>query len=453
MVVGRPLEPRERLASQRRFNAFNFGNGVSYMCLGENLLVLFAARLDAPNAVVALLGAMLYIGYAMLPLGVRRTALRGAADCQADFWIARNAAALLTASAALVWRVSPPASWCVLLLGSFLFYGCRAAGSVLSIPLLGDISTEEEAPGVIGRTTAAFNVSGVATLAVIATITRRHAGLGILAGIIVFGALFGMASTLVLRGLRETGAIRDAARAPLRRGMREAMREPDLRRLSAAWFALNLALILAMPLSMLALKRGCGLGDSEALLCACSQYIGGIAVSFASGRLCRVLGPRRVLVATSVGCAAVPAAWMLFPAAGGAALPCGLALFFWIGAVFYLVQNGASSYFLLACPDKGGQVAGSVAVNLAAGVGAGVAGSAAGAWLISRAADLAPTLGAAAFAGALGPFRLYFLLILPAIALALVASLRLRTKVYAYRETHGEDALRRAIATAHHRPH
>ena len=78
MVVGRPLEPRERLASQRRFNAFNFGNGVSYMCLGENLLVLFAARLDAPNAVVALLGAMLYIGYAMLPLGVRRTALRGA---------------------------------------------------------------------------------------------------------------------------------------------------------------------------------------------------------------------------------------------------------------------------------------------------------------------------------------------------------------------------------------
>ena len=453
MVVGRPLEPRERLASQRRFNAFNFGNGVSYMCLGESVLVLFAAQLGAPNAAVALLGAMLYIGYAMLPLGVNRAAKRGAADCQADFWIARNAAALLTASAALVWRVSPPASWCVMLLGALLFYSCRAAGSVLSIPLLGDISTEEEAPGVIGRTTAAFTVSGVATLAAITAITRRHGGLGTLAGIIVFGALFGMASTMVLRGMRETGAIRDAARAPLRQGMREAMRDPDLRRLSVAWFALNLALILEMPLSMLALKRGCGFGDSQALLCACSQYVAGIVASFASGRLCRVLGPRRVLVAMAVGCAVVPAAWMLFPAGGSASLGWGAALFFWIGAVYYLSQNGASSYFLLACPDKGAQVAGSVAVNLAAGVGAGVAGSAAGAWLISRAADLAPATGAASFAGSLGPFRLYFLLILPAIALALVASLRLRTKVYAYRETHGEDALRRAIATAHHRPH
>ena len=167
MILGRTLTAAERRDSQLRYDAFNFGNGLSYMCLGESVLVLFAAQLGAPNAVVALLGALQYLGYAMLPLGVRRTARRGAAASQADFWIARNAAALVTASAALAWPVSPAAAWALLLVGALLFYGCRAAGCVLSTPLLGDVSTPEEAPGVIGVTQALFNVSGVATLAAI----------------------------------------------------------------------------------------------------------------------------------------------------------------------------------------------------------------------------------------------------------------------------------------------
>ena len=57
MILGRPLTAAERRKSQRLYGAFNFGNGMSYMCLGENLLVLFATQLGAPNAVIALLGA------------------------------------------------------------------------------------------------------------------------------------------------------------------------------------------------------------------------------------------------------------------------------------------------------------------------------------------------------------------------------------------------------------
>ena len=82
MILNRTLTAEERRISQRCIEAFNFGNGMSYMCLGESILVLFAARLGAPNAVVALLGAMQYLGYAMLPLGVWRTAVRGAAASQ-----------------------------------------------------------------------------------------------------------------------------------------------------------------------------------------------------------------------------------------------------------------------------------------------------------------------------------------------------------------------------------
>ena len=531
MVLGRLLTAQERRRSQRLYCAFCFVNGMSYMCLGESLLVLFAAQLGAPDAVVALLGAMQYIGYAMLPLGVRRTARRGAAVSQADFWVARNVAALVTASAGPVWLVSPPAAWALLLLGALLFYGFRAAGCVLFTPLLGDVSTEEEAPSVIGVTTAFFNASAVVTLAAITVATHRWHGRQALVAVIVVGSVFGLFSSVFLRGMRETGAIRDAARAPLWRGMLQALRNSGLRRLVGAWFFLNLGLIMLVPISMLALKRGCGFDDGKALVCACAQFAGGVVSSFACGPLCRRFGARSVLVAAALGCVAVPLAWLAFPspmqesaavpvaspsfpesapesapvpgaspsfpesapesaavpgaspsfpesapesaavpvaspsfpesapesasvpgaspsfpesapesAAGAVAslsfqksagatdatLFAGLVLFFFIGALYYLIYNATSAAFLVACPDKKDQVSGSIAANLLAGAGSGVAGSALGAWLVSRAVDWSVALPCAVFLGPLGYFRLYFLLVVPVALAALAATLRMR---------------------------
>lgn len=413
MILGRPLTARERHRSQNLYCAFNFVNGMSYMCLGEGVLVLFAAQLGAPNAVVSLLGAMLYVGYALLPLGVLRTARRGAAVCQADFWVARNVAALLTASAAAVWLASPRASWAVLLVGAFFFYGCRAAGSVLFTPLLGDVSTEEEAASVIGRTTGFFNLSAVAAIATVTAVTHRWHGRVALAAIIVAGAALGMCSSFFVRGMKETGAIRDAARAPLLLGIRKALRNRALLRLSLDWFLLNLSIILFIPISMLALKRGCGFGDSKAMVCACAEFAAGILASFACGPLCRAFGSRRVLAGSALGFVVVPFAWLLLPATGPHALACGIALFFWLGGFYYAIYNATNAAFLEACPDKREQVAGSVAANLVAAVGAGVVGSALGAWLLTCAGTWAAALPFAAFAGPLGPFRLFFLAGLP----------------------------------------
>lgn len=416
MILGRQLTAAERRRSQNLYCAFNFVNGMSYMCLGEGVLVLFAAQLGAPNAVVSLLGAMLYVGYAMLPLGVLRTAQRGAAVCQADFWVARNAAALLTASAAAVWGVSPHVSWAMLIAGAFIFYGCRAAGSVLFTPLLGDVSTEEEAAGVIGRTTGFFNVSAVVAIAAVTAVTHFWNGRVALAAIIVTGAVLGTGASFFVRGMKETGAIRDAARGPLLRGMREALRRRSLRRLSLDWFLLNLAIIMLLPMSMLALKRGCGFGDSKAMLCACAEFAAGILASFACGPLCRAFGSRSVLAVSALGLAAVPVAWLFFPATGPSALVCGIALFFWLGGLYYAIYNATGAAFLEACPDKRDQVAGSVAVNLISGAGAGVVGSGLGAWLVTKSAQWAASLPGSILDGEIGPFRLYFLLTLPLLA-------------------------------------
>ena len=111
------------------------------------------------------------------------------------------------------------------------------------------------------------------------------------------------------------------------------------------------------------------------------------------------------------------------------AMPSAIMLFFWLGGCYYAIYNTTNAAFLEACPDKRDQVAGSVAVNLLAGAGAGVAGSALGAWLVSISGDLVSALPFHAFAGPLGQFRLFFLLVLPVpVAALLVCMLPLQKR-------------------------
>ncbi len=222
MILERALAPQERRVSQRLCGAFNFVNGISCTCLGDFVVVLFAASLGAPNAVVSVLAAMQYAGYLILPMGIPWAGRRGAATGEADFWAANGATALLAVMAALGCHRFPVASCCLAVPCVVLFYGFRAAGSFLYTPLRGDISTEKEAPGVIGATTALYSISGVATLVAITAATRRWHGSGALAAIMGVGALLGIAGSFFLRVMRETDAIRDAARTRLLSAMRHA---------------------------------------------------------------------------------------------------------------------------------------------------------------------------------------------------------------------------------------
>ena len=108
MIRKQPLTPEQKQISQRNYNFFSAVNGASYMCLGETVIILFAVKLHAPNILIAVIGAMMYLGFLLLPLGVIRTGQVGAAQSQADFWVCRNIAALLVAASAFLVLVYPP---------------------------------------------------------------------------------------------------------------------------------------------------------------------------------------------------------------------------------------------------------------------------------------------------------------------------------------------------------
>lgn len=297
MICKGPLTPAQLASSQHNYHIFSLINGLSYMCLGETVLILLAVRLGCPDYIVSTLGAMIYFGFLLLPLGKVVTARAGAAKSQSIFWVARNAAALLVALAAVV-SISgmPRTATALLLAGAFFFYGFRAAGVVMSQPLVGNITNEKDRAKVIGVNAGFFYLSCLAALVTISILLKLCDSLAMLTGIVVAGALLGFTASRFINRICETEAIRDSARKPIAGEFRLLFHDKSLLRLLASGFAVNLAVIMLIPISMLALKRGCGVSDTEALLFALAQFGASAGASFLSGRISNTIGPRRTLL-------------------------------------------------------------------------------------------------------------------------------------------------------------
>lgn len=452
MILGRVLTPAERKSSQRNYNLFSMINGASYMCLGENVIVLLAVHLGAPNAFVAILGSMVFLGYLVMPLGVFRTAKVGAAACQADFWVCRNLSALLIALSPLVALYSPTLALCVMLTGSFVFYGCRAAGCVLGTPLASDIATKEEVPILMSVNAGYFHLSGVFMIVVIASLLFFFESIWMLVGVIVFGAALGITASNFIRKVDETGAVRDAARQNLIHGIAAAFKIRDVRMLAPAWFGVNISIIAYNSISTLGLKRGCGFSDTAALVCAAAMFAASAYSARLAGKLCKHLGPKFVLKSACLLYLAVPVLWLIMPermpgatsGPSGATWCCAIVLFSILGVINICVTNAAAAYFLMICPDKKILVPGSISIQLVTGVGAGLAGSAFSSWLILKAEVLSKALQDY-FPGDIGVFRVYFLLLIPVTLLVFLYICKLRVVILEFTAKYGKKAIEHMV--------
>ena len=373
MIYDRPLTDEQRRVSQLNYNLFNIVNGASYMCLGETVIILFAVKLHAPNVIVAVIGSMLFLGFLLLPLGVVRTAQVGAARSQADFWVCRNVAALLVAVSALILPLSQCLAWGLLLLGSFLFYGFRAAGVVMSQPLIGDITNNMDRARLIARSTGLFYVSGLVAMVTISLILGHYDSLWVLVGIIVAGACCGVTASTFVRKIDETSAIRRSAQAPLFPQLKTAFFDSTLRRQICAGFMVNLAIIMMAPIAILTMKRGYGVSDTQAILFSIVQFASSIAATQISGKITEKIGPRKVAIYSYMLIFPICLFWLFAPAAVSSVWMWGLfALpFILIGAMMVSAQNAMVHYFLMAVP-KERQVASSMFISVVTGAAAGV---------------------------------------------------------------------------------
>lgn len=421
MILEHELTLEQRLRSQRNINAFNAINGFSYMCVGETIMILLALKLGFSDVVTAVLGGMIFFGFLLLPLGKVVSARIGGARGQAVFWVVRNVAALVVASAAL-WHRLGLASLALACLvgGSFLFYGFRAAGVVMSQPLLGDISTEDERPRFIAINGALFYAACFVSLVAISVVLKFTESLLAIALIIVAGSALGITSSTFLRRVDETSAIRDSARRPVAREMVAGIRDRSLRRLLLGSFVNNLSLVMLLPVTVLFVKKGYGVSDTGALLFSLLQFGASAGMSVAVVRVSSRIGPRQTLIGAYGAMLATAALWSIAPETSGVAIPFAALLFALSGSIRVTAENSVTHYFLQTVPAER-RVPASMLMNMATGVGAGAIGMLLSGWLLHRLGQgiESPTPGAEMVPLYRRYFAIAFALLLPGLALLL----------------------------------
>ncbi len=439
MIYTHELSAEIKSRSRLNLNIFNSINGFSYMCLGETVIILFAVKLNAPNYVISLLGAMIYFGFLLLPLGRYVAGRVGAARCQANFWVMRNIAALLVASAAPVSIfISRGAALVMILIGAFSFYGFRAAGIVMGNPLMGDICEEDKRAKFILLNGMLFNLSGLLALITVVLLLRWSESVWMLCAIIVMGASAGVTSSKYIRRIDETDRLKKSATRPILPEVKLLLKKSVVTRQLMAGFAINLSIILTVPISMLALKRGCGVNDVHALLYSIIQFAGSIAAGLGMGKFVSKVGPRRrALVGFSLYLI-IALFWVFFRGDKNSWLLC--IPFLLAGTAGMITGPAMQHYFLMSIPVEN-QVASSMMLAICTGAGAGIVGMVLGPLLLALA-------GGNAVAGGMELYRRYFFLVFFVVLFLGIFVKRLVKVIDTFREEYGEEAVKRVAESS-----
>ena len=414
MIFNHPLSAAERRVSVRRLAIYNLVNGGSWVCVGETIMMLVAVRLGCPDAVSAAIGTMLYVGFVMLPLGRLAAARWGAARSAGGFWMLRNGCALVVIAAALWGPRHPVLTAATVLVGAFGFYGCRAAGVVLNGPLLGESTDADNRGAVYGRLAAMFYLGTCMGLVGVLWALRRSSSFAALAGVVGVGSALGVLSSWFLARVHETAALRDGARKPVLADLHEIARNRAFKRCVAACCCLNLSAMLVQPASVLALKRGYGATDLQAMVFTASMWIACGAGSWFNGPLARRIGPRKEMIAAYLGMLGVALFWILLPDASAAEPGAGLVAL-WVAGFFVLglskcVMENAIGHYSISVVEPRLRVSASTILSTAMGALSGLVGVSLASILmaISSAGGATDAPGPAALAA----YRNYFVALL-----------------------------------------
>ncbi|MBR4673354.1 MAG: MFS transporter [Victivallales bacterium] len=418
MIIQGSFTEKLRRRSKKYYYLYNLLNGASYMCLGETVIILLALKLNCRDSVVSTLGAMMYYGYAILPFGKVLAARVGAASSQAVFWVARNFAALFVASSALWHHYGHPTiAMVVLLSGAFIFYGFRAAGIVLTQPLVGNITTPSERPVFLAINSAFFYATSLLALLAISFLLHFYDGIEPLVIIIIAGSILGFTSSYFIKNICETDELKKAASGPFLSGICNAIKNRNVRQQILSGMTMNLCISMIFPISMLTVKRGYGLSDKSALLYSIVQLVGSVLAAKTSVTITKCLGARKTLI--SIYCLVLFLAllWLFAPLKPH---------FYFIAPIFFLIgasnmaqNNAITNYFLQTIPVRE-QVNATILISTFSGFLGGLSASIiAGFTLDSLAKHLPDMLP-------INRYKLFFTIILLILAFGIKAFTRLQ---------------------------
>lgn len=305
------LDAETRRRGQHRFRIFWILNAIPVAFLLDDILVLYGIRNGLPEPALAALVSFVPLTMPFMLLGRVFTARWGLPGGWVRAYLIRYPAVLLLVI--VPWLPSQWLKTAVMLVGAFLFAVFRAVGVINMHPLNGEITSDEDRGAYLHTNFALFNATYV--VAVIATIvvTRVFDATWVYQGMVGVAVVVGLVSLIVLRGVPESGAGRQAAREPFLALLRDVRHTIRLGILIPAWAGGQMAFGLVVPFAVMLIKNGYGIDDHTALFFTLLTLLGSVASGVINRRLTARVDPDRLVFRYVCILVALAAFWAFAP--------------------------------------------------------------------------------------------------------------------------------------------
>jgi hypothetical protein len=278
--MGEYLTDIQRKQGQHHYFSFSMFNGVSVTFVAENLLILYALKLNVPDYIIGIMSSFIFMSAPFMLLS--RPSIRhfGAAKTIAFAWIARYSFAMIFMAAPLIIsHYSFYLGVVVLLICAFGFYASRNIGVVAWTPVLGEITTEKDKSNVLSKGFFAYTFSYLISLCLLRFLFEFQDSINTFRGIIAIGCIAGFWAAYTISKIHETDMPKISAGHSLKEAVLYIKSSRQIIILIAIQMIYFASIALIVPYSMLALKEGYFVQDYNAVTFVIIQMGGGVIVS------------------------------------------------------------------------------------------------------------------------------------------------------------------------------
>ncbi len=366
------LTPKLQAIGRRQYVWFTRFNTLSFACLGESILILYAIKNGADDFLVGLISSMLYFTLPLMLIGKNLIGKLGAARAYGFSWMFRNiSAAFLILVPIISENFSVSAGLMILVFAALGFFGFRSIGFTANTPLIGEITSSGNRGSFISQVWLNFNIFYVITLIAITAILRHSESVQTFQQIIFFGVLTGIFSSFILFTIPESSSPQQSGKQPILRSFQILWKNSRSKKLFFAWTSVQSALILMVPFSLVALKNGYNIPDHSALIFIIIQLSGGILASLINSLILDRVGPRPMIIIYSSSLIFNSILWIFAPDKFFSGY---VWIIFLINGICTAGINSAlSHYFLIITPDEE-RVNANMFYSMTSGAIAGIAG-------------------------------------------------------------------------------
>ncbi len=316
MIINGELSLSQQKKGRQGLLIFSFLNGLALTCVTGNVLSIYLLKLGCIPAFIAAISSFSYLGTLFTFAGKSSMSKFGASSTIKYSWLICCFTIMILAFIPFFNSIHYSKVLIPLLIVSscFLFFIFKSIGTAALQPLMGEVTTKENQGSFSSRFFLFYSSATIIAIAAVFSLISISNSLYMFQVVIFAGSFIFLAGSCIFLRIKETEAPSKSARE-----------KTSLQLFSTIWqnqtyrhflYARSLgrsALILIIPVSILALVKMYNISDSIALLFAIIQLGGGIFITYFNGIISEETGPKPLIIIYIILLFIICIFWILAP--------------------------------------------------------------------------------------------------------------------------------------------